>query len=331
MASPIEDFGLISDLHPGALISRSGSMDWLCFPRFDSPSVFAALLGEPGHGRWLLAPADVGEESPAPMGAGPEAAGTNDPAVVAERAARTVEPDAAASGAGARGTVPKPGGRPARNGRHAADRAPDLPSAGNGGADTDYYAPEHTPAGGQGPAGQEPAPGRPVVVERSYVPSTFVLRTRWRTGTGEALVTDFMPVGDRRASLVRRVQGLSGTVEMQQELILRFHYGDVVPWVFRTRGPGSGAGAIVGIAGPNAVVLHGGDLPLRANRRHRGTFTVAAGQTMDFELCWFPPHEPVPPMIVVDAALEQTTGYWQNWCSRFPPQGDYNDLVKRSL
>ncbi|NKX55047.1 glycoside hydrolase family 15 protein [Arthrobacter sp. E918] len=176
-----------------------------------------------------------------------------------------------------------------------------------------------------------PDSGRPAVVERSYVPSTFVLQTHWRTATGEALVTEFMPVGDRRASLVRRVQGLSGTVDMQQELVLRFHYGDVVPWVFRTRDPGTDAEAIVGIAGPNAVVLHGGDLPSRAHRRHRGAFTVAAGQTVDFELCWFPSHEPVPAMINVDEALEQTTRFWQDWCSRFPPQGDYHDLVKRSL
>jgi len=53
----IEDYGLIGDMHASALISRTGSIDWLCLPRFDSPSCFAALLGDAGHGRWLLAPA----------------------------------------------------------------------------------------------------------------------------------------------------------------------------------------------------------------------------------------------------------------------------------
>jgi GH15 family glucan-1,4-alpha-glucosidase len=55
--TPIEDYALIGDLESAALVSRAGAVEWLCLPRFDSPSCFTALLGDERHGRWLLAPA----------------------------------------------------------------------------------------------------------------------------------------------------------------------------------------------------------------------------------------------------------------------------------
>jgi GH15 family glucan-1,4-alpha-glucosidase len=56
MSTLIEDYALIGDCQTGALVSREGSIDWLCLPRFDSPACFAALLGTPEHGRWLIRP-----------------------------------------------------------------------------------------------------------------------------------------------------------------------------------------------------------------------------------------------------------------------------------
>jgi GH15 family glucan-1,4-alpha-glucosidase len=56
----IEDYALLGDLQTAALVGRDGSLDWLCFPRFDSGACFAALLGGPENGRWLLAPVDGG-------------------------------------------------------------------------------------------------------------------------------------------------------------------------------------------------------------------------------------------------------------------------------
>jgi hypothetical protein len=57
MPGRIEDYALLGDTNTAALISREGSVDWLCVPRFDSPACFAALHGDSENGRWLLAPA----------------------------------------------------------------------------------------------------------------------------------------------------------------------------------------------------------------------------------------------------------------------------------
>ena len=67
MPSRIEDYALIGDCQTAALVGRDGSIDWLCLPRFDSGACFAALLGDPEHGRWLLAPAGAVRADPPPL------------------------------------------------------------------------------------------------------------------------------------------------------------------------------------------------------------------------------------------------------------------------
>jgi GH15 family glucan-1,4-alpha-glucosidase len=59
----IEDYGFIGDMRTGALVGRDGAVDWLCMPRFDSASCFAALVGDDRHGSWRLAPTGAVRET----------------------------------------------------------------------------------------------------------------------------------------------------------------------------------------------------------------------------------------------------------------------------
>jgi len=220
----ISDYALVGDLHTAALISTSGSIDWLCLPNFDSPACFAALLDTPDAGRWLLAPA-----------------------------------------------------------------------------------------------------GAQKCTRRRYRPGTLILETDWETAGGSVRVTDFMPIRDDAADMVRIVEGLSGSVQMYGELCLRFDYGHILPWVRRADH------GLTAIAGPDAAYLTT-EAPLKGrDMRTVSEFTVRAGEKVPFVLRWLPSSSPTPPKTDAAKALQTTEDFWREWTGRSRMEGKYKDAVERSL
>lgn len=222
---PLEDYALLADRHTGPLVSRAGSIDWLCLPRFDDDAVFAAILGTPENGRWLVAPVD-GE-----------------------------------------------------------------------------------------------------VVHRAYVGDTFVLETLWRTPTGDVLCRDFMPDNADRNDVIRSAECLTGEVVIHQELVMRFGYGENLPWVRRVRGPEGER--LVAIAGPDALCLDG-PLPHAVDGHHVGDVTLRAGDEVHWNLTWFPSYHPLPEVLDPGPELASTLVNWQQWSASIQLEG-YPPAVRRSL
>ncbi|BDZ50962.1 glycoside hydrolase family 15 [Frondihabitans sucicola] len=189
---------------------------------------------------------------------------------------------------------------------------------------------------------------------RAYVDDTFVLVTTWTTETGVVEVTDLMPYGDRRADVVRRVRGISGTVTMTEDLRIRFGYTTAIPWIrqlnedgTRDGGPGGNApdaaldaataasgephvGTLIAIAGPDAVIVRGPRLTA-ADHTHTATFDVAAGETVDMSLTWYPSHRVPPAAIEVGKRIDETVDWWREWASHSDAPKVYGPEVHRSL
>src|SRR5215470_14537676 len=228
----IEDYALIGDMQSAALVSRDGSIDWLCLPRFDSDAVFAALVGNRQNGQWRL-----------------------------------------------------------------------------------------NPAAAEGPR------ARAGTVRRRYRPDTLILETHWSATGGTVRVIDFMPPrGTATPVLIRIVEGVSGAVEMESTITLRFGYGRVVPWVRRIEH------SVWAVAGPDSLWIRTPVKLVGRDMAHHADFVVRAGDRVPFVLTWQPSHvSDPPPATDADEALAQSASFWAAWVARCSYHGRYRDAVVRSL
>jgi GH15 family glucan-1,4-alpha-glucosidase len=162
-------------------------------------------------------------------------------------------------------------------------------------------------------------------VRRRYREGTLILETEFETGEGSATVLDMMPIHGEGTDVLRIVVGNRGRVPMRMELIIRFGYGSVVPWVQRIDG------GISSVAGPDCLRLHtpvstrGEDLKTVAD------FTVGEGDRVPFVLTWWPSHLPAPAPVEAEPALKETEAGWRKWTKRCGPAGPYREMVQRSL
>jgi GH15 family glucan-1,4-alpha-glucosidase len=161
---------------------------------------------------------------------------------------------------------------------------------------------------------------------RRYRRDTMILETTFETQTGAACIVDFMSRREGASDLVRIVKGLRGAVEMHTELIVRFEYGSVLPWVSRRK---DGRREIV--AGPDRLLL-AADAPVRGQDfRTVGKFKVEAGDQVGFMLTWSPSYRPAPEIRSINEALATAESFWDGWSKRCKPRSEWSEEVMRSL
>ena len=160
---------------------------------------------------------------------------------------------------------------------------------------------------------------------RRYRGSTMVLETEMITAGGTVRLIDFMPIRGTNPDVVRIVEGVSGSVEVAMELIVRFDYGSVVPWV---RADDDGLRMI---AGPDALELRTPVATRGKDMTTVATFRVGPGDRVPFVLTWFPSHEAPPAPVDAEEALNDTVTFWEVWAGRSRYDGRWPHEVERSL
>jgi GH15 family glucan-1,4-alpha-glucosidase len=169
------------------------------------------------------------------------------------------------------------------------------------------------------------APRDASTTRRQYAGASMVLETEMETASGAVRIVDFMPVRRTEPDLVRVVEGIRGEVTLEMELIVRFDYGSIVPWV-RHRD-----GMIQAIGGPDALALWSPVDTRGDGHALTARFVVRAGERVPFVLAWFPSHEAPPTPLDAIQSLAETKAWWENWCGQCTYDGPWRETVRRSL
>jgi GH15 family glucan-1,4-alpha-glucosidase len=162
-------------------------------------------------------------------------------------------------------------------------------------------------------------------VRRQYRDDTLILETEIETDEGAVRLVDFMPPRDENPDIIRIVEGIRGAVTMEMELIIRFDYGHIVPWVRKRRA------GLEAIAGPDALILR---TPVKTRGKDLTTvahFVVKKGERVPFVLTWFVSHRDPPAQMSADKALHDTEKFWTKWAKRCHRSTRWDTAVSRSL
>ena len=160
---------------------------------------------------------------------------------------------------------------------------------------------------------------------RRYRGDTLILETTMETAEGEITLTDFMPVLSGALHVVRIVSGVRGRVAMRMQLVMRFDYGSVVPWVRKIDG------ALRAVAGPDTLRLVTPVSTQGENLTTSAHFVVKKGDRIPFVLSWSASHEEPPPEVDAESLLASTEAWWTKWSSTCRDTSEWRPAVVRSL
>jgi len=162
-------------------------------------------------------------------------------------------------------------------------------------------------------------------VRRRYLPGTLVLETEMDCAEGTIRLIDFMPPRDKALDVMRIVEGVRGRVPVTMELVIRFGYGSVVPWVRRTDD------TLLAVAGPDALELRTPTTTRGVDFTTVANFTVGPGERAPFVLTWYPSNLPPPRILDANAELDATIKWWRDWSAKCTYDGPYREDVIASL